>query len=257
MNQRFLKTFSLSTLLLGSVISLIGCSKKDDATETIIQTMKGEGELNGEKVHFDLNFLKEDSEFYIEDSNKKYERLWGDWEFKEGKGYILTFDDAYWTVKKTLYSEEKKQFRFRYEVNLGSSIGKTTVNFTGDATGFQYDGIGWGFIPYQFVGSGKVGDGSFGQMDGKLTCKEDLSCDLSVDFSMIPIPSCSGTYTFDDKNHQYTFSFPVCQTIDGTDDPKVINSTYDATSNSYTIKIDVAKKMTYMPTKLTLVYQPE
>lgn len=234
----------LGTLLLSSTL-LASCSNDDEAAEEFVFEFSGSGTIEGTKYDFEVKGVEADNEFYIKTLNTEFEEIWGEWTFTEGKGYILTFDDAYWTEKKVKYDTDNKQFYFTYEVNLGSAVGKTKVKFTGDASTFNYDGEGWGFEPFEFSASGLD---VFGMttVDITLTCYEDLTFKTQASCPLIAVPERNGTYSFSETDNAYTFIF--------SDEANPSVTTYDSETGAYnlTLTLNVG-----MPLPFTISYIPE
>ncbi len=246
MDKKILKK---SLLIIPLILGVSVISACDDTSSSIdvksVFEFTGKGTINEVDYDFAIKGVEADNEFYIEVLNTEFEHIFGEWKFTTGKGYILTFDDAYWTEKKVKYNEENKQFYFSYDVNLGSAYGKTRVKFTGSANDFEYDGIGWGFEPFEFS---VVGADVFGMttLDASLTCYEDLSFKTTGSCPLIAVPERKGTYVFDKDTNVYTFIF--------TDQSDPVVSTYEESTNSYSI---VVKFNVGMSMPFTLTYMAE
>lgn len=240
----------LASLTLGAGLTSCNTNGGDDedGTQTVICTMDGAGTINEVDYNFEIRILEEDQEFYIKTLNTEIEEIWGEWTYTTGKGYILTFDDAYWTEKKVKYDEETNEFYLTYEVNLGSAYGKTKVKFKGDAGSFkdEYDHEGWGFEPFEF---GVTGADVFGMttIDITLTCYEDLTFKTVASCPLIAVPQRTGTYVFDANEPSYTFTF--------SDADETAKTTYEDGTYSVTINLDVTGGMFKMP--FTITYTPE
>lgn len=131
LKRRIKSLLGLAILSVSMASALSSCTSNNTSNQTeekVIQTLNGFGSINDTNYDFELRILEADNEFYIKTLNTEYENIWGEWTFTEGKGYILTFDDAYWTEKKVKYNEDSKEFFFTYEVNLGSAVGKLKSN---------------------------------------------------------------------------------------------------------------------------------
>ncbi len=244
-----LKKVSLAGMALASsfcLLSLASCaSSEDEGEEKTVFLFEGSGTIDETKYDFEIHGVEADNEFYIKTLDSEIEEIWGEWEFTEGKGYILTFDDAYWTEKKVKYDADKNEFYFTYEVNLGSAIGKTKVKFVGDADGFNYDGEGWGFEPFEFSASG-VDVFGMTTVDITLTCYEDLSFKTQASCPLIAVPERNGTYSYSGERNVYTFKF--------SDEENPTETVYNEATGAYelTLKLNVG-----MPMPFTISYIPE
>lgn len=242
-----MKSKKLLALALLSVLQTTACNDlTSENKEDVVFSLAGSGSINDVEYSFKLNAVTADNEFYIKAENTDLEEIWGEWKKVDGKGYILTFDDAYWTEKKTKYNEVSNKFYFTYEVNLDSAYGKNKIKFEGDAGSFkdEYDHVGWGFEPYQFelVGADVMG---MTTIDLYITLYEDLTMKLTGSCPLIAVPEKNGTYTFDESQHLYVFTFTG-------EEP--INSTYDEQTNTYSVNVTVNVGMK-LP--FTLTYTPE
>lgn len=225
---------------------LVACSPQEPQDEpTYVFSFSGSGTIGGKDYTFRLNGVEADHEFFIETVGEEFEYLWGEWKFTEGKGYILTFDDAYWTTKKVKYDATTNEFYFTYEMNLGSAVGKTKVVFRGGAGDFAYDGEGWGFEPFEFSATG-VDVFGMTTADIILTCYEDLTFSCVGSCPLIAVPSRSGTYSYDKDTNAYTFVF------NDSSDPVV--STYDESTNTYSLSVTMNVGMNI---PFTIMYTPE
>ena len=243
-NKLFIAS-ALTLLLLGQV-SVTSCSQETSSeVQNYVFELSGKGTINNVEYEFQLKGVEADKEFYIQTMNSDYEQIWGEWSFTEGKGYILTFDDAYWTEKKVKYDADKNQFYFTYEVNLGSAVGKTKVKFTGDATGFTYDNVGWGFEPFEWS---EVGADVFGMTtcDVTVTCYEDLTFIAQGSCPLIAVPQRNGTYSYTEATNVYSFKF--------SDEETAIDSTYDADTTTYSLSLKMNVGMLY---EFVVTYTPE
>lgn len=244
-NNFFVKGLLVCSFILSGFASLTGCNNENVKEEEYVFELSGEGTINKVDYSFNLKGVEADNEFYIEAINTELEPIWGEWKFVEGKGYILTFDDAYWTEKKVKYDKEANQFYFSYDVNLGSAIGKTKVKFVGDAKDFAYDDEGWGFEPFEFS---VVGADVFGMttLDATLTCYENLTFEAVGSCPLIAVTARNGTYSFDKDTNAYKFIF--------TDQAEPVISTYDAEANSYQIVVNFNVGMS-LPFTLTYLVE--
>lgn len=246
LKRRVKSLLGLAILSVSMASALSSCTSDNTSNQTeekVIQTLNGSGSINDTNYDFELRILEADNEFYIKTLNTEYENIWGEWTFTEGKGYILTFDDAYWTEKKVKYNEDSKEFFFTYEVNLGSAVGKTKVKFSGSADNFTYDGEGWGFEPFEFSASNLDVMGMT-TIDITLTCYEDLTFKTLASCPLIAVPERNGTYSFDEANKVYTFKF--------SDEENPTETTYADGTYSLTLKLNVG-----MPMQFTITYTPE
>ena len=220
LKRRVKSLLGLAILSVSMASALSSCTSNNTSNQTeekVIQTLNGSGSINDTNYDFELRILEADNEFYIKTLNTEYENIWGEWTFTEGKGYILTFDDAYWTEKK--------------------------VKFSGSADNFTYDGEGWGFEPFEFSASNLDVMGMT-TIDITLTCYEDLTFKTQASCPLIAVPERNGTYSFDEANKVYTFKF--------SDEENPTQTTYADGTYSLTLKLNVG-----MPMKFTITYTPE
>ncbi len=225
---------------------LTACAPQQQEEEpSYVFSLSGSGTIGEKNYTFHLNGVEADNEFFIETVGEDMEYLWGEWKFTEGKGYTLTFDDAYWTTKNVKFDEVTNEFYFTYEMNLGSAIGKTKVAFRGSAGDFKYDGEGWGFEPFEFSATG-VDVFGMTTVDIILTCFEDLTFSCVGSCPLIAVPSRSGTYSYNQETNEYTFLFS------DSSDPVV--STYEKSTNTYSLSVTMNVGMN-MP--FTISYIPE
>ena len=97
LKRRVKSLLGLAILSVSMASALSSCTSGNTSNQTeekVIQTLNGSGSINDTNYDFELRILEADNEFYIKTLNTEYENIWGEWTFTEGKGYILTFDDA-------------------------------------------------------------------------------------------------------------------------------------------------------------------
>lgn len=169
----------------------------------------GFGENGDLSYHFNIE-NDEDGAFFLSIDELPTAEILGTYEYVEGKGYKLYFEDSSQSVVYTKYDPDTKAFAFNYKANLGEG-GCAKVAFSAENDDFAdvYDGEGLGAAPPVFEGAGYGSGAGKTMIPVDVTCYEDGTAKVNYTGSRPGTfgTKRTGTWSFDEAANVYHFHF--------------------------------------------------